>query len=69
MSYLDLPRLSFSGQFFADPSTVNNTPNNYNANHTFPTDATIADGLFTPIDKSPPSSYNNNNIDLARENP
>ncbi len=64
MSYLDLPRLYFSGQFLANPSTVNNTPNNYNANHTLPTDATIADNLFTPIASSPPNSYNNNNVDL-----
>ncbi len=26
MSYLDTPRLVFSGQFQADPSTVNNDP-------------------------------------------
>lgn len=24
MSYLDLPRLYFSGNFFANPSTINN---------------------------------------------
>jgi hypothetical protein len=30
MSYLDYPRIHFSGQFQADPSTINNTPNNYN---------------------------------------
>lgn len=30
MSYLDYPRIHFSGQFTADPSTINNTPNNYN---------------------------------------
>ena len=29
MSYLDYPRLHFSGRFIADPSTINNTPNNY----------------------------------------
>lgn len=29
MSYLGYPRLHFSGRFLADPSTVNNTPNNY----------------------------------------
>lgn len=29
MSYLDYPRLHFSGGFSADPSTINNTPNNY----------------------------------------
>jgi hypothetical protein len=30
MSYLDTPRLTFFGQFTANPSTVNNTPTNYN---------------------------------------
>ncbi|HEX2831984.1 MAG TPA: hypothetical protein VHW00_03160 [Thermoanaerobaculia bacterium] len=30
MSYLDTPRLTFSGQFTANPSTVNNDPGNYN---------------------------------------
>jgi hypothetical protein len=30
MSYLDTPRLTFYGQFTANPSTVNNTPGNYN---------------------------------------
>ena len=30
MSYLDYPRLHFSGGFQASPSTINNTPNNYN---------------------------------------
>jgi hypothetical protein len=29
MSYLDRPRLCFAGKFIADPSTVNNTPQNY----------------------------------------
>jgi hypothetical protein len=29
MSYLDLPRLHFFGSFIAQPSTVNNTPGNY----------------------------------------
>jgi len=29
MSYIDAPRLHFSGIFIADPSTVNNTPGNY----------------------------------------
>lgn len=29
MSYLGYPRLHFSGRFIADPSTINNTPNNY----------------------------------------
>jgi hypothetical protein len=30
MSYLDVPRLHFAGSFTADPSTINNTPDNYN---------------------------------------
>lgn len=34
MSYLHSPRLTFAGQFQADPSTVNNDPNHYN-NATF----------------------------------
>lgn len=29
MSYFDLPRVHFGGQFQASPSTLNNTPNNY----------------------------------------
>ena len=29
MSYLDVPRLHFSGSFIAKPSTINNTPTNY----------------------------------------
>ncbi|MGC2236033.1 MAG: hypothetical protein WA584_07720, partial [Pyrinomonadaceae bacterium] len=34
MSYLNSPRLTFSGQFQADPSTVNNDPTHFN-NKTF----------------------------------
>lgn len=30
MSYLDTPRINFSGSFQASPATINNTPNNYN---------------------------------------
>jgi hypothetical protein len=30
MSYLDQPRINFSGLFQASPATINNTPNNYN---------------------------------------
>jgi hypothetical protein len=41
MSYLGFPRLHFSGQFQADPSTVNNNPTNFN------------DKTFTPIDQQP----------------
>ncbi|MCV9933950.1 hypothetical protein OIU80_16830 [Flavobacterium sp. LS1R47] len=36
MSYLNVPRLTFSGQFQADPSTVNNDPTHFN-NETFET--------------------------------
>jgi hypothetical protein len=34
MSYLDVPRLHFAGEFTADPSTINNTWQNYNPNLT-----------------------------------
>jgi hypothetical protein len=37
MSYLNTPRLTFSGQFQADPSTVNNDPTHFN-NTTFEPD-------------------------------
>ncbi len=36
MSYLSSPRLHFSGTFRADPSTLNNTPDNFNLNNNFP---------------------------------
>ncbi len=36
MSYLDVPRLHFSGRFFTDPSTVNNDPTHYNPDVTNP---------------------------------
>ncbi len=39
MSYLCLPRLYFFGTFKADPSTLNNTPDNYNPNNQFPPNA------------------------------
>ncbi len=39
MSYLKFPRLHFSGKFQAAPSTVNNTPNNYNTNNFYGTTA------------------------------
>ena len=29
MSYLNVPRLVFSGKFMTDPSTVNNVPDHY----------------------------------------
>jgi hypothetical protein len=29
MSYLDVPRIHFAGKFFSNPSTVDNTPTNY----------------------------------------
>lgn len=32
MSYLDVPRLHFTGTFTANPSTINNNPGNYNPN-------------------------------------
>ena len=39
MSYLDFPRLNFSGNFMTDPSTINNDPTHYN------------DSTFTPNDQ------------------
>ncbi len=36
MSYLSFPRLDFFGTFRADPSTLNNTPDNFNPNNQFP---------------------------------
>ena len=42
MSYLDLPRISFSGLFLASPATINNTPDNYKA------DAYNEDGSLNP---------------------
>lgn len=40
MSYLQTPRLIFSGDFYTDPSTVNNDQNHYN------------NGTFTPEDQT-----------------
>jgi hypothetical protein len=39
MSYLDIPRLHFSGVFRANPSIINNTPANYNPRITHPVEA------------------------------
>jgi hypothetical protein len=39
MSYLDVPRLHFSGTFIANPSTINNTPTNYDPADTQPAPA------------------------------
>jgi hypothetical protein len=36
MSYLDVPRLHFAGTFTANPSTINNTPANYDPNRVNP---------------------------------
>ncbi len=36
MSYLDVPRIHIGGQFFTDPSTVNNDPTHYDPNCTAP---------------------------------
>lgn len=53
MSYLNSPRLTFSGQFQADPSTVNNDPTHFN-NETFKkryqyySDADHANGWWNP---------------------
>ncbi len=35
MSYLDYPRIHFSGQFLANPATLNNTPLNYDPKNYF----------------------------------
>jgi hypothetical protein len=48
MSYLDPPRFSFSGQFFTNPSTINNSTPNYDAGAQYNT--------------SPPSSTNVNSV-------
>ncbi|HEV7922670.1 MAG TPA: hypothetical protein VGR02_17945 [Thermoanaerobaculia bacterium] len=42
MSYLDLPRLHFFGTFIAQPSTINNTPANYDVS------APLGDPLWNP---------------------
>ena len=44
MSYLGFPRLTFSGKFQADPSTVNNDPYHFN------------DATFVPNDQEPETS-------------
>lgn len=47
MSYLDTPRLVFSGDFLSDVSTINNITNYYN-NATFQSDFQGKDGLWNP---------------------
>ncbi|MCI0489674.1 MAG: hypothetical protein L0229_24055, partial [Blastocatellia bacterium] len=44
MSYLDVPRLHFSGVFRANPSTINNTPPNYNPRIKNPVESWNPDG-------------------------
>ncbi|MEY3239426.1 MAG: hypothetical protein RIR11_864 [Bacteroidota bacterium] len=53
MSYLNTPRLTFSGQFQADPSTVNNDPLHFNNETFLPSyqeysSATDANGWWNP---------------------
>ncbi len=36
MSYLDLPRFTISGNFYTDPSTVDNDPSHYDPSCTNP---------------------------------
>ena len=36
MSYLDLPRISFMGSFYTDPSTMGHDPSHYDPNGTDP---------------------------------
>lgn len=49
MSYLDLPRLTFFGEFTADPSTMNNTPSNYGQ--------PLPYGYDAPNPNDPPPGY------------
>jgi hypothetical protein len=44
MSYLGFPRLHFSGEFQADPSTVNNDPSHFNDATFTPNDQLYGDG-------------------------
>ncbi|HEV8579327.1 MAG TPA: hypothetical protein VGX68_09620 [Thermoanaerobaculia bacterium] len=44
MSYLDVPRLHFAGTFMANPSTINNTPTNYDPSRVNPS-SPISPGL------------------------
>lgn len=48
MSYLDTPRIHFAGQFFTDPSTINNATENYN--------------LTEVYNNNPPSPSNPNSV-------
>ncbi|HKS23942.1 MAG TPA: hypothetical protein VJZ76_14155 [Thermoanaerobaculia bacterium] len=45
MSYLDLPRLTFFGQFTANPSTINNFPPNYGVPHEYNTTSSTPGGV------------------------
>lgn len=48
MSYLDPPRLHFAGQFFTNPSTINNATENYNPSEVY--------------NNEPPSDVNPNSV-------
>lgn len=48
MSYLDTPRIHFAGQFFTDPSTINNATENYNLKEVY--------------NNNPPSPSNPNSV-------
>lgn len=48
MSYLDTPRIHFAGQFFTDPSTINNATENYNLDEVY--------------NNNPPSPSNPNSV-------
>lgn len=45
MSYMDTPRIHFSGEFFSNPSTRNNDPANFNVGGGAPSDLWNANGL------------------------
>ena len=48
MSYLDFPRLHFSGLFFTNPNTINNTTDNYTP------------GVSLTVPPPPPDQYDMN---------
>ena len=48
MSYLDPPRMHFSGQFWTNPSTINNATENYNPDEIY--------------NNEPPSDVNPNSV-------
>src|SRR5260370_40530483 len=51
MAYLDVPRLHFAGQFYADPSTIDNTDANFQPN------APIGKNPNNPILRNPMGTH------------